>query len=64
MRIFACILALSLLLCSTSLQSPTTSVVAQPANTPVCIPWPAGLPVYDHIVIVVMENKNYEHIIL
>jgi hypothetical protein len=25
--------------------------------------WPAGLPVYDHIVIVVEENKDYEQII-
>jgi hypothetical protein len=27
------------------------------------IPWPAGLPVYDHIVIVVEENKDYDDII-
>ena len=26
--------------------------------------WPAGLPVYDHIVIVIEENKDYEKIIL
>ncbi|MBU0962266.1 MAG: alkaline phosphatase family protein [Proteobacteria bacterium] len=25
--------------------------------------WPAGLPVYDHIIIVVEENKDYEEII-
>jgi hypothetical protein len=25
--------------------------------------WPASLPVYDHIVIVVEENKNYEEVI-
>jgi acid phosphatase len=25
--------------------------------------WPAGLPVYDHVVIVVEENKDYEEII-
>jgi acid phosphatase len=25
--------------------------------------WPAGLPVYDHIVIVIEENKDYEEII-
>jgi len=30
---------------------------AQPAS------WPAGLPVYDHIVIVVEENKSYDQII-
>jgi hypothetical protein len=27
------------------------------------LPWPSGLPVYDHIVIVVEENKDYEDII-
>lgn len=27
------------------------------------IDWPAGLPVYDHIVIVVEENKDYDEII-
>ncbi len=27
------------------------------------VPWPAGLPVYDHIVVVVEENKDYEEII-
>jgi len=31
-------------------------------ETPILI-WPAGLPVYDHIIIVVEENKNYEEII-
>ena len=27
------------------------------------ISWPAGLPVYDHVVIVVEENKDYDQII-
>jgi phosphatidylinositol-3-phosphatase len=27
------------------------------------IPWPVGHPVYDHVVIVVEENKDYEQII-
>jgi hypothetical protein len=27
------------------------------------IPWPAGLPVYDHVVIVIEENKDYDQII-
>jgi hypothetical protein len=27
------------------------------------IPWPDGLPVYDHVVIVVEENKDYDQII-
>ncbi|MGA2400326.1 MAG: alkaline phosphatase family protein, partial [Syntrophobacteraceae bacterium] len=33
------------------------------APGPSTLIWPAGLPVYDHIVIVVEENKNYEEII-
>ena len=33
------------------------------AESGTTIPWPASLPVYDHIVIVVEENKNYEDII-
>jgi hypothetical protein len=32
-------------------------------NKPALIPWPAGLPVYDHVVIVVEENKDYDQII-
>jgi acid phosphatase len=33
------------------------------ANRPAALAWPAGLPVYDHVVIVVEENKDYEQII-
>jgi acid phosphatase len=32
-------------------------------NRATAIRWPAGLPVYDHIVIVVEENKDYDQII-
>jgi hypothetical protein len=39
-----------------------TPVFAQ-AVLPSGLSWPAGLPVYDHVVIVVEENKNYEEII-
>ena len=35
----------------------------QPQTKPAVIPWPAGLPVYDHIVIVIEENKDFEQII-
>ena len=28
------------------------------------IPWPDGLPVYDHIVIVMEENKDYDEVML
>jgi len=27
------------------------------------IPWPVNMPVYDHIVIVIEENKDYDQII-
>jgi acid phosphatase len=33
------------------------------ANCSSAAAWPQGLPVYDHIVIVIEENKNYEQII-
>ena len=33
------------------------------ASAPPALKWPAGLPVYDHIVIVIEENKNYDEII-
>src|SRR5262245_40676260 len=36
---------------------------APPPDTKAAIPWPAGLPVYDHVVIVIEENKDYEQII-
>jgi hypothetical protein len=36
---------------------------ASPPSTNEAIPWPVGLPVYDHIVIVIEENKDYEQVI-
>jgi acid phosphatase len=33
------------------------------SSKPAKISWPLGLPVYDHIVLVVEENKDYEQII-
>lgn len=30
---------------------------------PSIIPWPSDLPVYDHIVVVIEENKDYEEVI-
>ncbi|HEY2738550.1 MAG TPA: acid phosphatase, partial [Thermoanaerobaculia bacterium] len=36
---------------------------AQAATPAPKIPWPVGKPVYDHVVIVVEENKDYEQII-
>lgn len=34
-----------------------------PPHRACTVHWPAGLPVYDHIVIVIEENKDYEQII-
>ena len=42
--------------------SAATALLVAPAQA-APIPWPAGLPVYDHVVIVIEENKNYEEII-
>lgn len=41
--------------------SPQAAAV-QPA-TESNIPWPDGLPVYDHVVIVLEENKSYDQVI-
>ena len=42
---------------------PPISNGAPPADAPAAIKWPAGLPKYDHIVIVIEENKDYDQII-
>ena len=34
-----------------------------PEQKPDVIAWPAGLPIYDHVVIVIEENKDYDQII-
>jgi len=51
------LLALLFLACDAS--SGSTSRGVKPDK----IQWPIGLPVYDHVVIVVEENKDYEQII-
>jgi len=33
-----------------------------PASAAPPIPWPPGLPVYDHVVVVIEENKDYDQI--
>jgi phosphatidylinositol-3-phosphatase len=43
--------------------SEITSPPPKPAATAEIIPWPEGLPNYDHIVIVVEENKDWADII-
>jgi phosphatidylinositol-3-phosphatase len=40
-----------------------SSAFAFQAVNPPALSWPAGLPVYDHIVIIVEENKDYDQII-
>ena len=55
MKRFALVLTLLLSACS-NVQSPLPKAASR-------ISWPAGLPVYDHVVIVVEENKDYEQII-
>jgi len=59
-KIQALVLALLLPIISVLSARP---VVAWQESIPLPLPWAADLPVYDHIVIVVEENKDYEEII-
>ncbi|MGD0470045.1 MAG: alkaline phosphatase family protein [Terriglobales bacterium] len=61
MKVFGLVLAV--FLCSASLQLSPKSALAFQTNAPAPIAWPEGLPVYDHIVIVIEENKDYRQII-
>src|SRR5258707_3835558 len=56
-------LLLVILLPAISIMSLVGPALAFQANIPLPLPWAAGLPVYDHVVIVVEENKDYEQII-
>ena len=62
LKILAGVLAFALLAISPGPSFGPTPALAQVVLPP-GLSWPAGLPVYDHIVIVVEENKNYEEII-
>jgi hypothetical protein len=62
MRRFAPVFALLLSACNAAMQAPATPPALTAASAP-SISWPAGHPVYDHIVIVLEENKDYEQII-
>src|SRR5260370_27043197 len=64
-RFTATILALVLALVSSSItpELAVQSAFALQVVITTGLPWPAGLPVYDHVVIVVEENKDYEQII-
>jgi phosphatidylinositol-3-phosphatase len=48
------------LLCTVALLAAAPMLSAAAADLP---PWPASLPKYDHIVIVVEENRDYDQII-
>jgi len=56
------LICLVLLSCGT-VRPPSLPPAAPEMKAAARIPWPAGLPVYDHVVIVVEENKDYEQII-
>jgi acid phosphatase len=62
MRKLVVILSLVLAACSPS-EPPTSGAAQAQATEPVVLDWPADLPVYDHVVIVVEENKDYAEII-
>jgi len=62
MKRFAPVLGLVLLSCGI-VRPPSMPPAGLEAKAAARIPWPAGLPVYDHVVIVVEENKDYEQII-
>ncbi len=63
MKSFVLCLAFTLFACGVHPQRPVTPATALVASAPPRIAWPPGLPVYDHIVIVVEENKDFEQII-
>src|SRR6202049_1544992 len=56
-------LVLAFLLPGIGILSVMRPVLALQVSIPLPLPWAAGLPVYDHVVIVVEENKDYEQII-
>src|ERR1700693_5295164 len=56
-------LVLALLLPSIGILSVARPALALQASIPLPLPWAPGLPVYDHVVIVVEENKDYEQIV-
>src|SRR5260370_24834531 len=56
-------LVLVLLLPSIGIPFVVRPALALQVSIPLPLPWAAGLPVYDHVVIVVEENKDYEQII-
>ena len=60
------VVAASVLLSCAPAQEPQPTAPASPASPAPeadALAWPANLPVYDHVVIVVEENKNYDEVI-
>jgi hypothetical protein len=60
MRLLAFIFVLLLFSCSPAKYSSSDKTPTPETSSLI---WPCGLPVYDHIVIVVEENKDYEEVI-
>lgn len=58
MLVVSIVVAISL--CAGAASADEASTVSTRTNA---LRWPAGLPVYDHVVIVIEENKDYEQII-
>ena len=56
----SCLAGVVLAGCATSADRGDTPLSG---DKPAAIPWPAGLPVYAHVVIVIEENKDYDQII-
>lgn len=64
MKNLALCLAFTLLACGTHAQPQIITPAAALASAfAPRIAWPSGLPVYDHVVIVIEENKDYEQIV-
>jgi acid phosphatase len=61
MRKLAVLLVLLLLSAATVLLQVGGTASAEKAAC--VIPWPPGLPIYDHVIIVIEENKDYDQII-
>lgn len=62
MRLVFATLAVVLMSCAPAPQSRDQHSEAA-ASAPTALSWPEGLPIYDHVVIVVEENKNYDEVI-
>ena len=55
-----CAIVMTVLILAVQVAACTNEGSNDPVNA---LDWPAGLPVYDHVIIVVEENKDYDEII-